>query len=116
LKPKSKAGRRPNAATIADVARHAGVSPMTVSRVVNGETSVRASSREKVNAAVAALNYVPNQAARRLAGSEPIRIAVLYSNPSAAYLSEFLVGVLNKASLCTCSSWWRSARRASARR
>lgn len=72
---------------------------MTVSRVVNGETSVRASTRDKVNASVAALNYVPNQAARRLAGSEPIRIAVLYSNPSAAYLSEFLVGVLNKASL-----------------
>ena len=86
-------------ATIADVARQAGVSPMTVSRVVNGEPGVSAKMREKVDAAVATLNYVPNQAARHLAGSEPIRIAILYSNPSAAYLSEFLVGVLNKASL-----------------
>src|SRR6201991_4209419 len=87
------------AATIADVAKRAGVSPMTVSRVVNGEANVRDSTREKVNAAIAALNYTPNQAARRLAGSKLIRIAILYSNPSAGYLNELLVGVLNRASL-----------------
>src|SRR5262245_16018098 len=86
-------------ATIADVARRAGVSPMTVSRVVNGESNVRPSTREKVHAAVAELNYIPNQAARRLAGSKLIRIAILYSNPSANYLNELLVGVLNRASL-----------------
>ena len=91
--------RKPNAATIADVARHAGVSPMTVSRVVNGDPGVRPVTRGKVQASVAALNYMPNQAARRLAGSELIRIGVLYSNPSAGYLSEFLVGLLNQASL-----------------
>ncbi|QJR15241.1 LacI family DNA-binding transcriptional regulator [Usitatibacter palustris] len=72
---------------------------MTVSRVVNGESNVRASTRDRVNASVAALNYMPNQAARRLAGSHILRIGVLYSNPSAGYLSEFLVGLLNKASL-----------------
>ena len=98
-KVKSRNGRNQNAATIADVARRAGVSPMTVSRVVNGEASVRATTRDKVNAAVAALNYIPNQAARRLAGSQLIRIAILYSNPSASYLNELLVGVLNRASL-----------------
>jgi LacI family transcriptional regulator, galactose operon repressor len=86
-------------ATIADVAKHAGVSPMTVSRVVNGEANVRPATRERVNAAVAELNYIPNQAARRLAGSKQIRIAILYSNPSAGYLNELLVGVLNRASL-----------------
>jgi LacI family transcriptional regulator len=86
-------------ATIADVAKRAGVSPMTVSRVVNGESSVRDAMREKVNAAIAALNYTPNQAARRLAGSKLIRIAILYSNPSAGYLNELLVGALNRASL-----------------
>lgn len=91
--------RKPTAATIADVARQAGVSPMTVSRVVNGEASVRPHTRERVQAAIDALNYVPNQAARHLAGSELIRIGVLYSNPSAGYLSEFLVGLLNQASL-----------------
>ncbi|APV52250.1 LacI family transcriptional regulator [Betaproteobacteria bacterium GR16-43] len=86
-------------ATISDVAKRAGVSPMTVSRVVNGESNVRDTTRDKVNAAVAALNYIPNQAARRLAGSKLIRIAILYSNPSAGYLNELLVGVLNRASL-----------------
>jgi LacI family transcriptional regulator len=85
--------------TMVDVARLAGVSPMTVSRVMNGKSTVRESTRKKVADAVAALNYAPNQEARSLAGSKPIRIGFLYSNPSAGYLSEFLVGLLNQASL-----------------
>ena len=89
---------RSQAPTMADVAKLAGVSPMTVSRVMNGDTNVREKTRQRVDAAVAALNYVPNQAARRLAGSRPIRVGFLYSNPSAGYLSEFLVGLLNQAS------------------
>ncbi|GAA0323074.1 LacI family DNA-binding transcriptional regulator [Sphingomonas oligophenolica] len=79
------------------MASKAGVSPMTVSRVLNGETSVRPATRELVNAAIAALSYSPNPAARSLAGAQPIRIGLLYSNPSAAYLSEFLVGSLDCA-------------------
>ena len=71
---------------------------MTVSRVINGEANVRDSTRESVNAAIAELNYTPNAAARSLAGAEEIRIGLLYSNPSAAYLSEFLVGGLEQAS------------------
>ena len=98
MKAKTR-GRKPTAATIADVARRAGVSPMTVSRVVNGETNVRTATRERVSAAIAALKYMPNQAARRLAGSRMIRIAVLYSNPSAGYLNALLMGVLNGSSI-----------------
>jgi len=86
-------------ATIADVSKMAGVSPMTVSRVVNGATNVRPETRDRVNAAVAALNYTPNQAARHLAGGQLTRIGVLYSNPSASYLNELLVGLLNKSSV-----------------
>jgi LacI family transcriptional regulator len=71
---------------------------MTVSRVINGETTVRPATRALVEAAVAELNYAPNSAARALAGARPIRIGLLYSNPSAAYLSEFLVGGLDYAS------------------
>lgn len=100
MKKEARAPQRGSAATIADVARHAGVSPMTVSRVINGAESVRAQTREKVQAAIAALSYTPNQAAQRLAGSDQLRVGVLYSNPSAAYLSEFLVGLLEQASLC----------------
>jgi len=90
--------RQGSAPTIADVARRAGVSPMTVSRVINGEKNVRAATRDAVNAAIAALSYAPNQAARSLAGADQIRIGLLYSNPSAAYLSEFLVGGLDQTS------------------
>ncbi|MBL8360994.1 MAG: LacI family DNA-binding transcriptional regulator [Rubrivivax sp.] len=97
-KPRSRTPQRGGVATIEDVARHAGVSPMTVSRVINGAANVRPTTREKVVASIAALSYVPNQAAQRLAGSDQLRIGVLYSNPSAAYLSEFLVGLLEQSS------------------
>ncbi|MEC3911574.1 LacI family DNA-binding transcriptional regulator [Sphingobium sp. CR2-8] len=92
------ARRQRNAPTINDVASHAGVSPMTVSRVINGEQVVRAATREKVEAAIAALNYAPSAAARTLAGGEETRIGLLYSNPSSSYLSEFLVGSLDQSS------------------
>jgi LacI family transcriptional regulator len=90
--------RKPAAATIADVARHAGVSPMTVSRVVNGEAGVRPPTRERVQAAIAALHYMPNPAARHLAGSELIRLGVLHGSARSGYLAEFLVGLMNQAS------------------
>ena len=70
---------------------------MTVSRVINGEKNVKESTREAVLAAVEKLNYSPNLAARSLAGSEQIRIGLIYSNPSAAYLSRFLLGSLEQA-------------------
>ncbi len=95
---KSSRGQ-PGAPTIADVAREAGFSPMTVSRVINGEKNVRDSTRKAIMATVARLNYSPNLAARTLAGAEQIRIGLLYSNPSATYLSEFLVGSLDEARL-----------------
>jgi LacI family transcriptional regulator len=89
-----RGGKRP---TVADVARRAGVSAMTVSRVVNNDSRVLPATRAKVDAAIAALGYVPNLAARSLAGARQCRIALLHSNPSAAYLSEFLMGSLAAA-------------------
>jgi LacI family transcriptional regulator len=83
--------------TIADVAKEAGYSPMTVSRVINGEKNVRDATRKAIEAAIAKLNYSPNLAARSLAGAEQIKIAMLYGNPSAAYLSRLLVGTLEQA-------------------
>ena len=56
----------PNA-TVFDVADRAGVSIKTVSRVVNGEPHVRASTKERVDQAIAELNYQPNEFARYLA-------------------------------------------------
>ena len=56
-------------ATIFDVADLAGVSIKTVSRVVNDEPNVRPVTQERVNQAIAELNYRPDQAARNLARS-----------------------------------------------
>jgi LacI family transcriptional regulator len=88
-------GRMP---TIRDVASLAGVSAMTVSRVINGESNVRPTTRKVVLTAIETLNYAPNRAAQSLAGAADIRIGLLYSNPSAGYLSEFLIGSLDQAS------------------
>ncbi|CAI9410797.1 LacI family DNA-binding transcriptional regulator [Aestuariimicrobium sp. T2.26MG-19.2B] len=52
--------------TMQDVARHAGVSVMTVSNVINGHPHVRESTRQKVLAAIAELDYHVNTAARNL--------------------------------------------------
>lgn len=65
------------ATTIDDVARLAGVSPKTVSRVVNGEAHVREATKEAVERAIAALGYRPNMAARSLAASRSFLICLL---------------------------------------
>ncbi|WP_143435530.1 LacI family DNA-binding transcriptional regulator [Henriciella aquimarina] len=86
--------RRP--ITIKDVAEKAGVSQMTVSRVLNKQTLVKAATREKVEAAIAALNYQPNLMARGLAGGRSKLIGLAYYNPSPSYLSELLVSALKQ--------------------
>lgn len=73
-------------ATIIDVAREAGVSIKTVSRVVNQEAGVHAETREQVLKVVAALNYRPKQSARSLAGGRSFLIGLLYYDPSAAFV------------------------------
>lgn len=93
-----KNDRNKPSVTLIDVARHAGVSPMTVSRVLNKLSIVKATTREKVLASVEALNYSPNQAARNLASGRSTRICLLYGNPSSAYLGELLVGALEAVS------------------
>jgi LacI family transcriptional regulator len=81
---------------IEDVAAHAGVSTKTVSRVLNGYTSVRPRLRARIEASISALNYVPNPSARSLAGNRSYLVALLYDNPAAgsSYIMELIVGVL----------------------
>src|SRR5262249_7349009 len=50
--------------TIRDVARHAGVSPMTVSRVINSSPSVSSSTRSRDEQSIVELGYVPSRLAR----------------------------------------------------
>ncbi|MDT8758577.1 LacI family transcriptional regulator [Sphingomonas psychrotolerans] len=89
---------RPRSATIKDVAAKVGVSPMTVSRVINGQSGVGAETRAAVEEAVRALGYTPNVAARSLVTAAEPKIGVIYSNPSAAFMSDFLIGVFEEAS------------------
>lgn len=63
--------------TLEAVALRAGVSRATVSRVVNGSTTVAAAIREAVNRAVEELGYVPNQAARSLVTRQTDSIALI---------------------------------------
>jgi len=58
-------------ATIKEVAELAGVSQMTVSRVLNRRETVKESTRVKVEEAIRELNYRPNLLARGLAGGNP---------------------------------------------
>ncbi len=57
-------------ATLEDVARHAGVSYQTVSRVLNKSANVSEATRRKVEKSIEALRYVPNRLAQQLVGKE----------------------------------------------
>ncbi|MFN7110718.1 MAG: LacI family DNA-binding transcriptional regulator [Brevundimonas sp.] len=92
----SKTGQGRNH-TMGDIARLAGVSPMTVSRVVNGDARVREATRTRVEAIIRETGYVPDPAARILARAGGGRIGLLYANPSNAYLAEVLSGALEGA-------------------
>ncbi len=69
--------RRRNSVTIREVAEDAGVSLQTVSRVINDEPNVRPQMREKVQASIDRLGYVPSLAAQRMSGSRSYIILAL---------------------------------------
>jgi LacI family transcriptional regulator len=92
-----EAPRQGNGATLYDVAEYAKVSGMTVSRVINGSAHVSEKTREKVMRAIDKLGYKVNVAARA-ARVGTLRVGLLYSNPSAAFLSAFLVGAMGQCS------------------
>lgn len=83
-------------ATIQDVAKLAGVSSMTVSRVLNNEAKVSEARKEKVLSAVRELNYRPNVSARRLASSKSFFLGLLYYDLNASYVSKFLLSALKQ--------------------
>jgi DNA-binding LacI/PurR family transcriptional regulator len=64
-------------ATLAEVAKHAGVSPSTVSYVLSGKRSISDSTRVRVQAAIDALGYHPNAGARALASSKSHIVALV---------------------------------------
>ncbi|GAA4955959.1 LacI family transcriptional regulator [Nonomuraea thailandensis] len=80
--------------TMADVARQAGVSLKTVSRVVNQEPHVRASLQQRVQAAISALGYRRNEAAARLArGATMLTLGLVMENISNEFYSRLAAAV-----------------------
>ena len=86
-------------ATLADVARRAGVSTATASRIINGSSKPVADTlRERVLAAVAELQYVPNAHAQMLARSHRSAVGVIVHDVSDPYFAEITRGLQRVAS------------------
>ena len=80
--------------TIKDVAVRAGVSPKTVSRVINGEEHVRPAVREAVMRVVAELDYRPNAFARGLSSARSFLVGLFFDEPSTAYAADLQRGAI----------------------
>lgn len=81
--------------TINDVARIAGVSKKTVSRVINRSPLLNQATREKVEKVIADLGYVPNPQARALALRRNFLLGLIHDNPNAQMVLNFQEGVLD---------------------
>jgi LacI family transcriptional regulator len=80
--------------TIKDVAERAGVSPKTVSRVINDEMHVRPEVREQVLRVVAELDYRPNAFARGLSSARSFLIGMFFDDPASVYAADLQRGAL----------------------
>lgn len=80
--------------TINDVARHAGVSKKTVSRVINKEANVRKETQEKVQLAIDALGFKRSPLGVALANNRSYSIALLSENENSGYLMKLQKGIL----------------------
>src|SRR2546423_1059688 len=98
-------------ATLADVARRAGVSAATASRVINGSSKpVTEELRDRVLRAVDELHYVPNAHAQGLARADRIAVGVIVHDVSDPYFAEITRGLQRVATehgrLCIiCNSY-----------
>ena len=92
-------------ATIFDVAKLADVSIKTVSRVVNHEPNVRASTKDRVDKAISKLKYRPDQSARNLASHRSHLIGLIYDDPAAYELptSSYIIN-MQQGALKACRS------------
>ncbi|MBU2670316.1 LacI family DNA-binding transcriptional regulator [Actinoplanes bogorensis] len=100
---RSRSGREPAPVTIADVARHAGVSASTVSYVLSGKRAISAVTRARVLASVRALGFHPHAGARALAGNRSHIIALalpLRSEVSVTAVLRFAAAVVEAARAC----------------
>lgn len=88
---------KPKSVTLYDVAEYADVSYQTVSRVINQASHVSEKTRLKVEAAMAALNYVPNRVAQQLAGKLSQTIGLATTNLSLHAPSQIVAAIKTQA-------------------
>jgi LacI family transcriptional regulator len=84
--------------TIRDVAERAGVSTMTVSRVINNSGYISQDARERVEAAIAELGYVPNTLARSLRFKQTKTLALVITDITNPFFTTIARGVEDAAS------------------
>lgn len=85
--------------TIYDVAREAGVSMATVSRVVNGNPNVKPSTRKKVSEVIDRLQYRPNAVARGLASKKTTTVGVVIPSVTNLFFASLARGIDDIASM-----------------
>lgn len=79
--------------TVLDVAKRAGVAPITVSRVINNSGYISQATRERVEAAVKELGYVPNTLARGLRSKRTRTLALVVTDITNPYFTLMARGV-----------------------
>lgn len=79
--------------TLAHVAREAGVSPSTVSRILNGTANVTPDKRARVEAVITRLNFKPNPQAQALANGRSLTIGVVTPSLNSTFYGEALSGI-----------------------
>ncbi|UCC85885.1 MAG: substrate-binding domain-containing protein [Anaerolineales bacterium] len=84
-------------ATINDVAKRAGVSPVTVSRVINDAPNVRPATRARVERAIQELGYVPSVAARSLRSKQTRTLALVLPDITNSFWTTIARGVEDTA-------------------
>ncbi|CFQ30455.1 LacI family DNA-binding transcriptional regulator [Yersinia bercovieri] len=88
---------RPKSVTLDDVARQAGVSYQTVSRVLNQAAHVSPKTRGKVEQAMTDLNYVPNRVAQQLAGKHSLTLGLATTDLSLHAPSQIAAAIKSRA-------------------
>ena len=86
--------RKTGLPTINDVARIAGVSKKTVSRVINRSPLLSDDTRKHVEGVISGLGYVPNPQARALALRRNFLIGLIHDNPNAQMVMNVQQGIL----------------------
>ena len=91
--PTNRRTRKPMATTIKDVAREAGVSVATVSRVMNGHAAVTPETRERIQRIAAELRFTPSSAARSLITRRTHTVGALLPDLHGEFFSELIRGI-----------------------